>query len=178
MTAVSVSDEKPKRQTLTPYLARLTSDQVTFLRGLPNASEWLRKAIDEARVRESATSTGNRVILLAQQIHALEDQIAVLEANSILTHAREELEKWRTITKERERRLEALQAFIAHPENWSIREQTKPAGRMDEPMRTEPVYSIWVPMAAPRLAPDEVEVASREELRGRRWRRLSTTYPR
>lgn len=160
----AVSDEKPKRQTLTPYSARLTSDQVAFLKTLPNASEWLRKAIDEARVRDSATSTGNRVILLAQQIRALEGQIAALEANSILTHAREELEKLRTIRKERERRLEALQVFVAHPENWSVTERTKLAGRMDEPVRTEPAYSMSVPTAVPRLAPDEVEAASRDEL--------------
>jgi len=88
-----VDDEKPQRETLKPYSLRLTSDQVRFLQSLPNANAWVRKVINEARVRDSATSTDNRVILLTQQIADVEEQIRVLRENPSYVEAWAELEK-------------------------------------------------------------------------------------
>jgi hypothetical protein len=86
-----VSDEDTKRQTLTLYSVRLHPSQIAFLRSLPNASEWLRKLIDHARVRDSATSTGNRVILLTQQIRDLDQQVSVVRENPSYVQAKTEL---------------------------------------------------------------------------------------
>ena len=76
-------DGEPKPQTLLLYSLRLRPDQITFLKGLSNASEWLRRAIDDARVREPAASTGNRVILLTRQLRDVEQQIKTINENSM-----------------------------------------------------------------------------------------------
>ena len=76
-------DGEPKPQTLLLYSLRLRPDQITFLKGLSNASEWLRTAIDDARVREPAASTGNRVILLTRQLKDVEQQIKTINENSM-----------------------------------------------------------------------------------------------
>ena len=60
------ADENAKRQRLDLYSVRLRADQIGYLKNLPNASEWLRTAIDDARVRQPGASTENRVILLAR----------------------------------------------------------------------------------------------------------------
>ena len=84
-------DSNGKSQALVLYSVRLRSDQVAFLKGLANASKWLRKVIDDARVRDSATSTGNRVILLTQQITDVEQQMLFLAQNPAYLQAKERL---------------------------------------------------------------------------------------
>jgi hypothetical protein len=87
LSDAGANDEKPKRQALTLYSARLRSDQVAFLRELPNASDWVRRAIDETRAREPAASTGNRVILFTRQLKDVEQQIKSIAENSMRMEA-------------------------------------------------------------------------------------------
>lgn len=81
-----------KREPLTLYSCRLRHDQIVFLRDQPNSSEWLRKAIDDARIREPTTSTTNRVILLTQQIDDLKQKIAALTENPLFAEAKKEFD--------------------------------------------------------------------------------------
>jgi chromosome segregation ATPase len=113
------SDEK--HQALTLYSARLRPDQIAFLRGLPNASEWLRKVIDDARIRDSATSTSNRVILLTQQIRELEQQIGFLAQNPSYLQAKERFNSAQA-------RVEKVTSEIVLYEAW-IRGENPPEGK-------------------------------------------------
>ena len=82
-----VAEENAKRQRLDLYSVRLRADQIGYLKSLPNASEWLRTAIDDARVREPTASTGNRVILLTRQLKDVEQQIKTINENSMRMEA-------------------------------------------------------------------------------------------
>jgi hypothetical protein len=77
------AEENAKRQRLDLYSVRLRADQVAYLKTLPNASEWVRRAIDEARARDPATSTANQIILLTRQLKDVEQQIKTINENSM-----------------------------------------------------------------------------------------------
>ncbi len=62
-----------------------------FLKGVENASEWVRHAIDDVRIREPTASSTNRAVLLAQQIRDLEQQENGLRENPILVEAQEHI---------------------------------------------------------------------------------------
>jgi hypothetical protein len=81
------TDVELKPRTLLLYSLRLRPDQITFLKGLSNASEWLRRVIDDARAREPTASTGNRVILLTRQLKDVEQQIKTINENSMRMEA-------------------------------------------------------------------------------------------
>jgi chromosome segregation ATPase len=108
-----------RAETLVPFSVRLRSDQITFLKGLPNASLWLRKIIDDSRVREPATATGNRVILLTQQIKDVEKQLSSFQENPAFLEAKRELS---VIHRENER----IESDIKRHESWLRDEDSQP----------------------------------------------------
>jgi len=57
------------------YSIRLRPDQVAFLRGLANASRWVRDAIDSARVKEAAASPAERTVLLSRELRNVKAEI-------------------------------------------------------------------------------------------------------
>jgi len=90
-TTEQVFQTSRKPQPLKTYSARLRTDQIAFLKGIQNASEWLRKVIDEARAKDPFTSSGNRVILLTRQLRDIEQQITTINENPMYTDAKNEL---------------------------------------------------------------------------------------
>jgi hypothetical protein len=86
-------DERP--DALMPFSVRLRSDQIAFLKGLPNASLWLRKIIDDGRVREPATATRNRVLLLTRQLKDIEEQTKSMKENTMYLEAKDNLTRIR-----------------------------------------------------------------------------------
>jgi hypothetical protein len=122
---VDDGDSNAKHEPLALYSVRLRSDQVSFLRTVGNASEWLRKAIDDARVRDVATSMSNRAVLLAWQIRDLEQQMLFLAQNPAYLQAKD---RFNSIQARRAK----VMGEVALHEAW-IRGENPPEGetRMD-----------------------------------------------
>lgn len=52
---------------LEPYSIRLRPDQITYLKTLKNASQWLRDIIDQGRIENETTISSNQLIQLSTQ---------------------------------------------------------------------------------------------------------------
>jgi len=69
------AEENVKRQRLDLYSVRLRADQIGYLKSLPNASEWLRAAIDSACAKEAAASPAERAVLLSRELRNVKAEI-------------------------------------------------------------------------------------------------------
>jgi hypothetical protein len=142
---------KPKSLTLALYSIRVRPDQLDFLKGLPNASEWIRRAIDEARVGEPAASSASRIIMLSQQIRDVSKQIEVLGSHPNYLEAKRELEQRERLQYE----MQTLSAMYEHPDNLMP---------IEEHAITGTKYALWIPAAKGGGRRERIEAETCEEL--------------
>lgn len=116
------AESSEQREALQLYSVRLGRDQITFLRTLQNASEWIRCAIDEKRMRESTASTENRVILLSQEIKDVRNQVEAVKMNPNYVEAKHGLQESQLQQQRLEEPMVTLRTMNERPEYLMPRE--------------------------------------------------------
>jgi hypothetical protein len=72
---------------LKQYNLKLTEEQIAFLKGLPNASEWIRNAINEKMLKEQKS-----IFSILNRIEQISDKIEALWNNPLRNNARLNIE--------------------------------------------------------------------------------------
>jgi hypothetical protein len=72
---------------LRQYNLKLTEEQIAFLKGLPNASEWIRKAINEKMLKEHKS-----IFSILQRMEQVSSKIIELKQNMLYQIAKENIE--------------------------------------------------------------------------------------
>jgi len=111
-----------RREALQLHSIRLRRGQITFLKTLQNASEWVRCAIDEKRMREPAASTENRVILLSQEIKDARNQVEALKMSANYLEAKREVQELQGQQESLEEPMVTLRNMNERPEYLMPRE--------------------------------------------------------
>lgn len=124
-----------EKSPLRSHSFRLRPDQVEFLKSLPNAADFVRKAIDTAIIEASAVDVKEeKVIALSKKIAALRLQIIVLKEHAEYQRALRRIRKLEAFFKDEEEKILALYNaeknlkiegrnglyFLRHPDNYSF----------------------------------------------------------